>query len=122
MKIEFDSVDTLIIFDIHKKCIDNKYDYISIKLKDTYTKGVVSFMTPKLSNPVILVNNEIEISKCFDTKVNVLDSVEKDDDEKEIYNTHIETIDLYHLTYPKIYICKANKLIDGIQRYRIEIK
>ena len=28
MKIEFDSVDTLIAFDIHKKCIDNKYDYI----------------------------------------------------------------------------------------------
>ena len=122
MKIEFDSVDTLIAFDIHKKCIDNKYDYILIKLKGTYTKGLVSFMTSKLSNPVDLSNNEIEISMCYDTEIDILDSIEKDDDEKEIYNTHTEKMDLYHVIYPKIYIYKSGKTLTGLQKYRIEVK
>lgn len=108
MKISFDNIDTLLAFEIHKKCIDDKYESIQISLNPSCATNLAEAVSVQMkgdNKSIPLYNGKIEVSLYDDTKIYYISSVDFSDGEPE-YIIDTTTYDLRFVN--EIYIARNN--------------
>lgn len=125
MKISFSDVETLLAFEIHKKCIDDSRTYIQISLKNKSlpADSVILVEGKYPGDPITLYNGEIEISLYDNTEVTYISSSSSDEDGKKIWHTSKKSLDLRCIIYDEIYIItQCSTRPNGPKKYTIMVK
>lgn len=123
MKILFSNVETLLAFEVHKKCIDDSRIYIQISLKNKSlpADSVILIEGKHPGDPITLYNGEIEISLYDNTEVTYISSSSSDEAGKKIWHTSKKSLDLRCIIYDEIYITQCGTTPDG-PKYTIMVK